>query len=103
MEAYRASVLHFLEDPDKTSEEKSYQYFEDGMLVVDGGKIVAAGLADDLIPYLASDTTVVDYPNCLLMPGFVDTHIHYPQTEMIAAYGEIYANHADAPDTAEAA
>jgi guanine deaminase len=88
MEAYRASVMHFVEDPDKTSEEKSYQYFEDGMLVVDDGKVVAAGFADDLVPYLASDTTVVDYPNCLIMPGFVDTHIHYPQTEMIAAYGE---------------
>ena len=88
MEAYRASVMHFVEDPDKTSVEKSYQYFEDGMLVVDDGKVVAAGLADDLIPFLASNTEVIDYPNCLIMPGFVDTHIHYPQTEMIAAYGE---------------
>ncbi|MEH6570185.1 MAG: guanine deaminase [Halioglobus sp.] len=88
MEAFRASVLHFIGDPDKVGEEDSYQYFEDGMLVVDNGKVVAAGYAEDLIPYLQRGTEITDYTNSLLMPGFVDTHIHYPQTEMVAAYGE---------------
>ena len=58
MEAYRASVLHFLDDPDAAAEAESYQYFEDGMLVVDEGKVVAAGAADDLIPYLSSGTDI---------------------------------------------
>jgi guanine deaminase len=31
---------------------------------------------------------VQEYPDALIIPGFVDTHIHYPQTEMIASYGE---------------
>jgi guanine deaminase len=88
MEAFRASVLHFVDDPDQVGEDDSYQYFEDGMLVVDNGKVVAAGYAEDLMPYLQRGTEITEYANSLLMPGFVDTHIHYPQTEMVAAYGE---------------
>lgn len=29
-----------------------------------------------------------DYRGKLIVPGFVDTHIHYPQSEMVGAYGE---------------
>jgi len=31
---------------------------------------------------------VVHYRDALILPGFVDCHVHYPQTEMLAAYGE---------------
>ena len=41
-----------------------------------------------LLPTLPADATVVDYRGKLIVPGFVDTHVHYPQTDMIAAYGE---------------
>jgi len=88
MEVFRGSVLHFVDDPDKVPETESYKYFEDGMLVVDNGKVVAAGSAEDLASYLTADATITDCPNALIMPGFVDTHIHYPQVEVIAAYGE---------------
>ncbi|MEH6582966.1 MAG: guanine deaminase [Halioglobus sp.] len=88
MEVFHGSVLHFVEDPDKTTEEESYQYFEDGMLIVQDGKVVAAGSVEDLQPYLNSDTKITECPNSLIMPGFIDSHVHYPQTEMIAAYGE---------------
>ena len=30
----------------------------------------------------------VDLRDKLLLPGFVDAHVHYPQTEMIGAFGE---------------
>ncbi|MFK8048967.1 MAG: guanine deaminase [Halioglobus sp.] len=88
MEAFRAEILHFVDDPDRVSEPESYQYFKDGMLIVDHGKVVAAGSAQDMRPHLKEDTPVTEYPNALIMPGFVDTHIHYPQTEIVAAYGE---------------
>ena len=32
-------------------------------------------------------TTVDHYPDCLILPGLIDTHIHYPQTRVIASYG----------------
>ncbi len=88
MEAFRGSILHFVDDPDRVPEQESYRDFEDGILLVDDGAVSAVGPADELITTLPSDTTMTNCPNSLIMPGFVDTHIHYPQTEMIAAYGE---------------
>ncbi|MFT7176480.1 MAG: guanine deaminase, partial [Halioglobus sp.] len=88
MEAYRAEVLHFIDDPDQVSEDDAYRYFADGMLIVDEGRVVAAGSAEELLRTLSKDTVVTEYPNSLIMPGMIDTHIHYPQTEIVAAYGE---------------
>ncbi|MFQ3325021.1 MAG: guanine deaminase [Pseudomonadales bacterium] len=88
MKAYRASILHFLADPDKVDVDKSYEFFNDGILLVDQGKVVNVGFADEILAGLDNSVAVLDYPDALIIPGFVDTHIHYPQTEMIAAYGE---------------
>ena len=38
--------------------------------------------------YLTDDVEFINHENALLMPGFIDIHIHYPQTEMVASYGE---------------
>lgn len=86
--AYRAALLHCLADPSQVSIEQSYEYFEDGLLVVEGGKVARIGNATDLLPTLPSGTEVIEYKDALITPGFVDTHIHYPQTGMIASYGE---------------
>jgi guanine deaminase len=88
VKAYRASILHFLADPDKVDVDKSYEFFNDGILLVDQGKVVNVGFADEILAGLDNSVAVLDYPDALIIPGFVDTHIHYPQTEMIAAYGE---------------
>ena len=33
-QAYRGNILHFLDDPDKVGERQSYEYFEDGLLII---------------------------------------------------------------------
>lgn len=86
--AYRAALLHCLADPREVGIERSHEYFEDGLLVVADGKVAQIGHAAELLPTLAAGTEVVEYPNALIIPGFVDAHIHYPQTGMIASYGE---------------
>ena len=86
--AHRASILHFLADPEKVLPDESYQYFEDGILLVEDGKVHTLGHSEDLLADLDASVEIHHHQNCLLLPGFVDTHIHYPQTEMIAAYGE---------------
>jgi len=86
--AYRAALLHCLADPREVGIEQSHEYFEDGLLVVEDGKIAQIGSAADLLPTLKAGTEVVEYPDALITPGFIDTHIHYPQTGMIASYGE---------------
>jgi guanine deaminase len=84
--AYRAAILHFLDNP--TVSANAYEYFEDGLLIVNQeGRVEQVGNAEDLIQQLQPQR-IVDYRGYLLLPGFIDTHIHYPQTEMIASFGE---------------
>lgn len=86
-QAYRASILHFIADPDAVEPDASYEYFEDGVLLVKDGHVVCVGEAEAVLAELSVNQPVTEYPNCLITPGFIDTHIHYPQIEMIAAYG----------------
>jgi len=55
--------------------------------------VVEDGRVKDLGDYAAlgekyAHVSIEEYGDRLIMPGFIDTHIHYPQVEMIAAYGE---------------
>ncbi|MCH2157454.1 MAG: guanine deaminase [Oleiphilaceae bacterium] len=83
---YRASILHFLSDPDVDG-EKAYEYFEDGALVIQDGKVLETGEASALTGKY-DNADVVDYSGKLIIPGMIDTHIHFPQVEVIASYGE---------------
>jgi len=95
VQVYRASILHFLSNPWEkearegtdlaTVEEETYEFFEDGYLMVEEGKVKGRGNWADLS---AEDQEgAYEYPERLIVPGFVDTHIHAPQTEIIAAFG----------------
>nr|WP_315394789.1 guanine deaminase [uncultured Duganella sp.] len=86
LQAYRASLLHFLADP--AFSDQSHNWHEDGLLIVADGKVVAAGDYASLHSTLPPGTEVHDYSGKLLMPGFIDTHLHYPQTDMIASPAE---------------
>lgn len=87
LKAIRGSFLDFVDDPFYVPEADSARYIADGLLVLDGGKVKAFGAYADLQSEYGDLPTTV-YAERLIMPGFIDTHIHYPQTEMIAAYGE---------------
>jgi len=86
--AYRAAIVHSIADPAEVVIEASYEYFEDGLMVVENGKIVAVGHAKDLLNTLGSDVEVATYKDALITAGFIDTHIHLPQTGMVGSYGE---------------
>jgi guanine deaminase len=86
--AYRAAIVHSIADPAEVVVEASYEYFEDGLMVVENGKIAAVGHTRDLLGKLASDVEVVTYKDALITAGFIDTHIHLPQTGMVGSYGE---------------
>lgn len=87
VKAYRAAILHSIADPAVVGVEQSYEYFEDGVLVIENGQVAQVGHAAELLPTLKS-VEIKHYANALITPGFIDTHIHYPQTGMIASYGE---------------
>ncbi|MBM5800628.1 MAG: amidohydrolase family protein [Cyanobacteria bacterium K_DeepCast_35m_m2_023] len=85
--AYRASILHFTSDPLLTK-EKSYEYIKDGLLIVRNGHVILAELYESSIRYLSKTAKVINYSGYLITPGFIDAHVHYPQVEIIASYGE---------------
>jgi guanine deaminase len=79
----RARLLDFVADPSTTS--GAVRYVEDGLLVMEGGRIVASGDAAQVRSTLRADDAIVDRRDCLVTPGFIDTHIHLPQVDIIAS------------------
>jgi guanine deaminase len=86
--AFRASVFHLLDDPGPDGDPRSAQFIEDALLVVADGKVAALGQYASLAPTLAPGTPVEDLRGSWIVPGFVDTHVHYAQTDVIASPGE---------------
>lgn len=87
LNAIRGSFLDCVDDPFFVAETDSIRYIPDGLLVLKDGIVQDFGSYSELAPRYAELPTVT-YTDRLLLPGFIDTHIHFPQTEMIAAYGE---------------
>jgi guanine deaminase len=84
--ALRGRLLWFEADPDEAG-ARAHRYVADGMLVLRGGRIAAAGEAADLAPGLPPGCAVIDHRPHLIAPGFIDAHIHFPQTQVIASHG----------------
>ncbi|MGD2090562.1 MAG: guanine deaminase [Candidatus Aminicenantes bacterium] len=85
--AFRGSFLDFTEDPFFVPQQECVRYIKDGLLVVGNGKILDFGDYSKLQgKYQGIEDT--RYTGKLITPGFIDTHVHYPQTKIIASYGE---------------
>lgn len=82
--AFRAELLSVPDDP---AHGGIPAHHPDGLMVVEDGLVVAFGAFADLGDRFA-DVPVEHFPGGLIVPGFVDAHIHYPQTDRIAAHGE---------------
>lgn len=84
--AIRGAFLSYTGNPFKEEVASTYRHESDGLIVIDGGKITYAG------PYAAgripAGVTPEHHRDELIVPGFIDAHVHYPQTPMIGAYGK---------------
>ncbi len=85
--AFRAAIFHCLADPGESGDANATQYFEDGLLVTDDGVITALGCAADVLTS-HPDIEVDEFPNMLIVPGLIDCHVHFPQIDLIASFGE---------------
>ena len=89
MKAYRAALL-------RSTDRREAVYEEDGMLVVDDrghgpgavARIVAAGAYGALAPAFPG-VEVQHFPGRILAPGFIDLHVHFPQTDVIGSPAEV--------------
>ncbi len=84
--ALRGQVLSYADDPFRVAPADAVEYDPDGAIVVADGHIVEVGAADTVLAK-HHGLKVAHYPNDLLMAGFVDSHVHYCQAEVIASYG----------------
>lgn len=78
MKAYRAALLRF-------DDNRQALHDSDGLLVVgDDGRIADVG-SWQVLRERHANVPVEHLPGRLLAPGFVDMHIHYPQTDVIGS------------------
>jgi len=84
IQAFRAEILSVSHDPQ--DDPAAIRHEPDGLLVVEDGVIAARGAYAELAGRYGQ-VPVETLPG-LVVPGFVDAHVHYPQTDRIAAHGD---------------
>jgi len=80
-------VLQFLANPFEGPAEESARVITDGAILVDSGRIAKVGRAAELLAE-HPQAEVTRYGDHLICAGFVDAHVHYPQTAIIASWGK---------------
>jgi len=90
IQAYRAKILYFVNDK---APSHSARLEEDGLLVIGSNHkskqvVLAVGSYQRLITDFRDqhpDLLIQHLPDRIIAPGFVDMHIHYPQTDVIGS------------------
>src|SRR5439155_17178343 len=84
----RASFLDFIDDPWKYvgQEEKSARFYPDGLLVLEDGTVKAFGLYEEIAQQYG-DVHITSITGRLIVPGFVDGHVHFGQTRVLGIGG----------------
>lgn len=83
----RGRTLSFLRWPETIDDHAAYRYEEDGGLLLRDGKIVAVGVYAEVAKQAGEGVKVIDHRPHLLLPGFIDAHMHFPQMQILASYG----------------
>src|SRR5262245_58325613 len=87
--AIRGPVLTYTGDPFKSGLEHTMVYESDAIVAMPNGLITHFGPADAIRPQLPPGIEIRNYGrDSLISAGFIDSHVHYPQVPMVAAYGE---------------
>lgn len=85
--ACRGTIVHCLDDPGSDLQSDNVEIINDGLLVIENGHVQALGSTQDIQASLEPSIQIIDYRDKIIVPGFIDTHVHYPQSDMIASYG----------------
>ena len=79
------TVLSFTGSPFDDAPDRAAQLHE--AVLIRAGRIHALGPLDTLTAQ-APEATITRHEGCLISPGFIDAHAHYPQTAIIASWGK---------------
>lgn len=85
--ALRGAALGWQADPFVVPPEEALRYEIDAVLALRDGKIVAFGSAQEVLATLPASTPVTRFARSLIVPGFVDCHLHYPQLSIMGSGG----------------
>lgn len=84
----RGRLLTFNDAPKGADDWDSYSYEEDGALLISNGKIEERGPYSVVASNAPTGTEIIDHRPHLIVPGFIDTHIHFPQAQVIASWAD---------------
>ncbi|MGL5682529.1 MAG: guanine deaminase [Marinifilaceae bacterium] len=84
----RGQIVTFTQDPFLNQPEKCYKHYEDGFIVIQDGKILDVGEFKDISGKYPMIKNIDHYTDSVIMPGFVDCHVHYVQSPMIGSFGD---------------
>lgn len=82
----RGRLLSFHRAPMAIDDSTAYAYEADGALLVEGGQIKASGAYATVRAEAPDDIVEIDHRPHLIVPGFIDTHLHFPQMQVMASY-----------------
>lgn len=88
LKGIRGNVLTFKADPFVHDENECYDFYEDGLVVIQDGQIISVGNYKDIAPKFPALCDIDVYDDAVIMPGFIDSHVHYVQSPMIGSYGD---------------
>ena len=91
LKGVRGEILSFIKDPFLYEERECVEHYEDGLIVIKAGRIEAVGDYARLVKNYP-DIEIEEYKNSVIMPGFVDCHLHYVQSPMIGSPGDTLLN-----------
>ncbi|MCF1463581.1 guanine deaminase [Agrobacterium vitis] len=82
----RGRLLSFRSQPRDITDTASYLFESDGAVLVENGLILASGAYDSVKAEADAQTLEIDQRPHLILPGFVDCHVHFPQMQVIGSY-----------------
>ncbi len=82
----RGRLLSFHAKPQARDDHSAYRYIDDGGLLVRNGVIAAMGTFDEVQAKAEPNVEINDFRGKLIMPGFIDPHMHFPQLQILASY-----------------
>lgn len=83
----RGRALSFHDDPFAAEPAACVTWHDDALVFVEEGRIAAFGPFAELAGHVPEGAEIDDYGDGIILPGFVDAHVHYPQLQMIGAFG----------------
>lgn len=88
LKGIRGQILTFKADPFLYNEDNCYDYYTDGLIVIQDGHIVDVGEHDSIAPKYPQLKDIDTYTDAVICPGFIDCHVHYVQSPMIGSFGD---------------